>query len=486
MTYKLLFRFFLAIVMAAGSGFSGAYSQFIEDDELYRDNLEKKEEKQDEKSLIPGYVAYNINAQRVPDIKNAIRVSWDVNSGYLDDYMVLRSPDVIDTSQKALKAKIVKTVKCELNNAIVDNDCPPGQYFYAVVMKKKYSGKGIDLFRDVNYMSAPVSIISADTAFVISNFKAVADGAGNVSLKWKRADRGGLIYNIYRGQSVIDSDIKLRTAEKISTMADIDDFIDGNIPSSGVYYYLVTARELNGKEGLVYMPDQNYNTIGVNVSVKGAGRYRPTAIDALQTDGGIALSWSYSGTAGARGFHVIRSTRALASINEITRGMIVGEADITAKRFSDRPATGEYYYALAPVSHTENRDYRFVPGVNITRTPVSGSNAYNNDSYRKDDDRGDQETVAGEVDDILKKTYFIGRYNLAIRSLKEYMRTAAGPAERAKAKLFIGRSYVEKKMFRRAMDYLAPEDVRKYFPREARFWYDYAAARIPSRKAGKR
>jgi hypothetical protein len=82
------------------------------------------------------------------------------------------------------------------------------------------------------------------------------------------------------------------------------------------------------------------------------------------------------------------------------------------------------------------------------------------------------------IDAILRATFFQGRYDLAIMSLRRALAATADARDAAKARLFIGRSYIEKREFRRALDYILTREVRRHFPREADFWSRYAISQI--------
>ncbi len=50
--------------------------------------------------------------------------------------------------------------------------------------------------------------------------------------------------------------------------------------------------------------------------------------------------------------------------------------------------------------------------------------------------------------------------------------------EIAKAKLFIGRSLLELKKYREALNYLILPEVAEHFPKECQFWRQYVISRL--------
>ena len=80
-------------------------------------------------------------------------------------------------------------------------------------------------------------------------------------------------------------------------------------------------------------------------------------------------------------------------------------------------------------------------------------------------------------DAVLRETFFRERYPLALRRLEEVARSSTNEAEVAKARLFMGRSLVEMRRYRKAIDYFLMPDVRRHFPKEAEFWREYAISR---------
>ena len=84
------------------------------------ENIDKKDRKQ--KSKLPSYIAFNIKAEKIADLRNAIKITWEVNPHYHDDFIVGRALEVIDTKEKALKSQSVKVIKARSRNVFIDTD----------------------------------------------------------------------------------------------------------------------------------------------------------------------------------------------------------------------------------------------------------------------------------------------------------------------------------------------------------------------------
>jgi hypothetical protein len=82
------------------------------------------------------------------------------------------------------------------------------------------------------------------------------------------------------------------------------------------------------------------------------------------------------------------------------------------------------------------------------------------------------------VNKIIASTFYKGKYESCIDALTAFIQNANKPEEIAKANLFIGRSYIELKQYSMALKYIMKSDVAKYYPKEAKFWRDFALSRV--------
>ena len=79
---------------------------------------------------------------------------------------------------------------------------------------------------------------------------------------------------------------------------------------------------------------------------------------------------------------------------------------------------------------------------------------------------------------MLRETFFRERYGLAVKRLRNIVSASDNEYEKAKARLFLGRSFLELGQYRESLSYFVMSDVTKYFPKESRFWREYALSRV--------
>lgn len=456
-----------ALVLCLAGGGS-LHSQYILDEEEKRAVEEMKPEPEPvvPAQKIPAGIAFNIKAVRIPDITDlqcAIKINWDLNPGYTGEYVVVRSDRIIDTKEKALAARVIQTVNATANNAIIDTDCTPGDYYYAVLSRKSVLDGNVELYRDVNFTTFPVRVLSADALYRVSGIRAEIVNEVSVRLTWNRIDKTGLFYTIYRSRRIIDTDTRLQEADRIRVVADAGEFIDDTISVSGTYYYAVTAKVLYGMEDVRLITDENYTSIGLEIGIRSP--LKLASIDARAEKDGVRIRWNYTGSQGNRLYTLFRSPKPRVALEGVDAWTILRKVDITDKGHTDiKPPPGSWYYGLIP----EGADpvaHRLVPGVSITRTPARPGKK--------------REIVeAGDIDRILKRTFFRGRYGESLKELQKLLGATDNERVAAKARLFMGRSYIEQGRYGKAVEYLVLPDVKRYFPKEAAFWMEFALARI--------
>lgn len=473
------------VVIICMTGGIGLYSQYLLDDEVQKEEEKKEEIKKTEPDnvteKIPDNIAHNIKAARVTDnsdIKCGIKVSWDLRPEYLGEYVVVRGKKVLDTREKIKSAKVIQTVKTVVNNQILDSECKPGVYYYAVVSKKNLKESMFDLHTDQNFTSVPVSVGSEEELISVTGIKSAAIENYRIRLTWKKAVRTGVLYSVYRSTKVIDSDAKLKKAEKVKTLTDASEYIDA-ISTSGTYFYAVTAKVMLGKEEVALVPNENYTKAGITMTI--VDRFMIETIAASALKKGVQVSWVYKGSGGDRFFRLFRTAKFLKSSKDLMGTSPVQEVDVSDKEYLDLTAPeGSYYYALIPGSVTERDDVELVPGVNITIEAVR-VRAEKKEVIKKEEIKKDKKPIiVSDIDSILRRTFFRGLFNEALKELQDFADATDNEGDKAKARLFMGRSYIEKGEYQKALRYLVLPDVKKYFPREADFWEEFALLRLKS------
>jgi hypothetical protein len=453
------------IIIISLTGVASLYSQFLEDEEEEKE----KETIIKEKIIVPDNIALNIKAQSTGAAgeKCSIRISWDLNPKYLSgDYVVARSNEVIDNPDKVRAARVIYTVKAAAKNVVVDSDCVPGAYYYVVLSKQSIIDNKIELFQDINYTVSPVVIGEAGSRLMVSKIKAELIDNTKVRLTWQQIDKTGIFYTVYRSVQPIDTETKLKEAEKVATKADAGEYLDEKISSPGTYYYAITAKVLDGKDNLSLVPDANFTVKGVAVGVALADKIKIKSIAAKVDKGDVLVTWKVSGEEGSRRYRLFRTQRLLKKMRDVPSRDILLEVDAQEMQYKDKsPAPGKYYYGLLPGTIGEKDPGNLTPGVNITRVPLTI--------------RGKQEKFEpDDVDGILQKTFFKGNYRGAIKALQDLLADSDNEEVAAKARLFIGRSYVELGRYKKSLDYLILSDVKKHYPKEADFWLEFALTRI--------
>ncbi len=443
-------------------------SQYILDEEEKRpvEEVKPRPEPVVPQEKIPADIAFNIKAVRIPDITDlqcAIKINWDLNPGYTGEYMVLRSGSSIDTKEKALAAKIVQTVNATTNNAIIDTDCTPGDYYYAVLSKKSFVDGKVGLYRDVNYTTIPVRVFSADAVYRVTGIRAEIVNEVKVRVSWKRIEKTGIFYTVYRSRRIIDTDTRLREADRVMVVADAGECIDDTISVSGTYYYAVTAKVLYGLEDVRLITDENYTSVGLEIGIRSP--LKLVSIDAMPEVDGIRIVWNHAGSQGNRLYTLFRSPKSRVVLEGVDAWTVLKKVDLTEAGHTDvKPPPGSWYYGLIPEG-ADPATYRFVPGVSITGKAVGPG-----------EKRAPSE--AGDIDRILKRTFFRGKYGESLKELQNLLDATDNEVVAAKARLFIGRSHIEQGRYKKAVEYLVLPDVKRHFPKEAAFWADFALARV--------
>ncbi len=487
-------------------------SQFLmdKDEPIIEDLTEKKEPAK--KKTPPKFMAYNIKASTIPGIPNAIMITWDVDSSYTDEFIVGRSNVVIDTSQRALAAKTVRTVSARQRGVLIDSNLSAGTYYYVILESPRIEKKEIYLSPDVNYTVKSITIKEVKGPVEVKklkNLNAKLIGDTVILLSWDKIGGKGHTYTVYRSTTILDSIERLSKGEKIAKLSDAGQYIDQNITRGGTYFYAVTFQYLNGPEDRRLEARENYITEGIYVKplpvkIK-SDPHRVIMIRAQKSGNNVVVTWDYSGKTGNKYIRLYRTRRLLKDIKAVNEENVLADVEIKAGKFLDKnPPGGTFYYGLAPYKESAGGSFAIRQGVNITRRPISikGSSVEkieDNEPVKKEkiidlerdyslpiivkpDDENDyqdkEEKETGTVDEIIRRTFFKDRFRRAIKELQSVMERTDNIKDRARARLFIGRSYVELGRYRKAVTILSMKDVAAHYPKEAAFWREFALLRL--------
>ncbi len=580
------------ILLLLISGLGKSFSQYIEENDIEKEDtkevkriLEKESQKE---GTLPAYIAYNIKAIKVPYLNDAIRISWNINPNYDDQFIIGRSNEIIDTKERALSALSVTVINSKSKNIYIDEGLKPGTYYYVILAKDKIYKRDIELYRDINYTSLPVIIdVPEVKSNHVMNIFAKSVGGKKILVTWEHLSLPGNVYYVYRSNSVIDSENNLRRAKRVGVVVNNDEYLDEDIEDTDrEYYYAVTLKDSRGIENPDLVPDQNYTTkavvfkktvtasitdisatlidlrdikikwkltgesgdpdiIGFELYRSGEMINRPDKIDSaihiksldksvqyyidkvdftgeffyavlLKRKGGIInvtlergenytdepvivantfkivsihaepegsniiVKWNYSGITEDKLYKIYRTVRNISSVNNLKEKNFLATVDITDKSYTDvNVPVGKYFYGIVPLKKTKG--YRVLKGINIISEPVTISMRKNAEYVEKYSGDREYREETRDIDLIIKRTFFSGYFREAIKELKKAVKNSDNKRDIAKAKLFLGRSYIEIGQYRRALKYLIMRDARKYFPDETKFWRDFAMLRVNRR-----
>ena len=406
-------------------------------------------------------------------------------------YNIYRSANALNTPEKIQEAERIAELGGQKSNYIDKNIRKTGYYYYAVTTRDIKGNEDRQLVPDQSFTANGV-FITLQSQSLVSSLKAEAFAGKSVKLTWTEAgpsQRG--TYLVYRDTKPITNSEKLALSEFLGNVPmGRAEFMDES-PGRGSFYYAVLGKLDDGTLDNTMVERQNYTLDPVVIG----DRIRIVSISAAEKDdGGIGISWKYRGEMGDTGFSLLRLPELITSLEDVGKDQVIARVELSSKSYTDNPPEGEHFYALVPEDRTKWGDYSLEEGVNITAEPaIIGRSEL--------DDAGEKKIVVAPkkkvpekkiiedkapviaqsdqlVDDIIRETFFRGRYNNAIVRLKGAVAAGGSETDIARARLFIGRSYVEKGMYRKSLDYLLRNDVKRHFPDEARFWSSFAISKI--------
>ncbi len=594
----------IIVVFFVFSGF-GVVAQFLDIEGERPASVEKEKAPEPKKERkLPVYVARNVKAQIIPDIKGAIKITWDADPAFDDEFIIGRALEVPHSVEKALNAKSIKVVPQGAERVAIDSNLPPGSYFYVVLAKEKVQNRDVELYPNVNYTTVPVVIEKEAVEIVrvklpeqVTLIHAMVLNRNQVLVTWKGTQQTGIVYNVYRGSEPLNSAAKVRNADAIAQLpANKTSYVDAGISKTGNYFYAVTTKDVQGNEDLQLVPDQSYTVNGVFVAMQAQnlvtglsgqvfasrsvklswsekvanqrGKYliyrdskpissseklalsefvgsvamgrtdfidenppegalyyavlgkledgtldntfvagenyleqpivmgerlRVQSISAAVEAGKVSVRWNIRGKIGVKEYAIARLQNQVNEASENISPHIVSNVDITEKTYIDAPPSGTYYYAILPREKSLWRGYDLIGGVNITESPVVVRNEMGEeDKFPSIEEhkivQPEQKKIApriippGDVDSIIRETFFRGKYNSTIRKLDVLIKEGLEGKDAAKARLFIGRAYIEKGRYRKSLEYLLRSDVKEHFRDEAKFWSSFAISQVNGKK----
>jgi hypothetical protein len=408
----------------------------------------------------------NISAKSIGSDKILVRWNRVSSKGYV--YLVHRANFIIDTENKLKNAKRVGVV-IDNDEFIDENIMDKGDLYYAISIKDT---KGKEIFTPVSNQSYTTRSVKFIKQLIktVSNIETSAVDARSIRIKWKysgeKVDTNIKGFDLYRSNEPINSPEKIDSAILAKSInRDITEYVD-MVSGAGRYYYAVFVKFRDGITNISLVKDENFTTRPVVMSKE----FRFVSIIALSEGRAVKVEWDYSGVPDKRYYRLFRSRKRVSRPSSVREKDILKRVDVTDKSFTDSsPLSSGAYYGMIPEKISGN--YRLISGKNITIRPIVPGKTI------RVPDRVDLPET-GSIDEILRRTFFKGYYRESVKELKNIIKSTDNNRDIAKAELFLGRSYIEMKEYRKAIDYLVRSSVKQYYSSEAQFWRDFAMMRI--------
>jgi len=414
---------------------------------------------------------------------NKILVYWKESKSVGIKYNVYRSKSQISSRGELEVAEKIASVE---NNEFTDKSIPDyGSYFYAVTISDKNGIEYFDPKIDQNFTSNGI-YLKGKTLATPLNVGAFIGVKNSIIVKWEKAEsRTGKDlqgYEIYRSDEPINSLLKLKFSKLVQIVDNKTTVFTDKDLGPGKYCYAVFARYSDGTVDITFDTDSNYIKIPLIITMQ----YIINSLDYEIADKKIIIRWNYSGNSGNETVSIFKTSKIPADSGNIMNNEIIGTENIKAGKFiiDDLPSANFYYGVLC---RNENEIIKITRGVNITAIPLNESTKKADEKpfeNKKPDDNiipGKKEVITvknTELDDIIHNTYYKSNYELAVKELKNYIKTTDNTDSRPKAKLFLAKSYIELHEYEKSIKLLDSDDVKKAFPEETRFWFEFAIVRL--------
>lgn len=436
----------------------------------------------------PGSVS-NINAEMKKD--NSVLIEWKNPRGDGLKFNLYRSRSVINAKAELEVAERLATTD---DDEFTDKNVPEyGSYFYAVTVTDK---NGIEYFNPEPGRNFTATGIyhKGKTLATPLNVAAYLGDKDSIIVKWEKAtSRTGKElsgYEVYRSDEMINSLLKLKFARLMQIVDTATILYTDREPGPGKYYYAVFSRYSDGAVDINFDDESNYTKTPVIITLP----FSVTALNSEVSDNKIIVRWNYSGNSGPETVGIFRTKIIPENSTKVMNDDFIGTENIKAGKFViSFPEDGSYHYGVI----VKNNDIvtQIRPGINITSEIIivkkdeksgiseiikkggkSGKKKIPDSSGKKPDLIPDMPD--GDLDYILKNLFYKEQYHSASKALKKYISKADKDYEKAKARLFLARTYIELTDYQKGINILNSEDVKQNFPEEAKFWSEFATVRL--------
>jgi len=304
-------------------------------------------------------------------------------------------------------------------------------------------------------------------------------------IRWSKPDVVIQQFNIYRFTQPIENAQMLALSLKIGTVEPSKtEYIDENL-KPGKYYYAVLAVLENGILDTTFKPNDNYTTKPAEISEP----VQITSIHASEKNGIVTITWNYKGLIEKKYFKLYRTSEFPNTASDIVeKGFLVEIVDIAKKEFIDSNIQpGSYYYILVPENFEYDSNFKIVKGINCTEKKIHiDEKAGIIPDLQKEDTQEEKKATNKitttpsqlQIRVLISDTFYRGKYESCITMLSAYIKNSNDERDIALANLFIGRSYIELKQYTQSLIYLMRRDVEKFYPKEAKFWREFALSKV--------
>lgn len=192
-----------------------------------------------------------------------------------------------------------------------------------------------------------------------------------IRLTWQESEDVDGGYQIYRHTEEITAST-FRAARLVGEVAPgTRSFID-TPGTPGDYYYAIVALSGAGEPYEIFIPYRNTTSVPVtvqNIATVEERSARITGIAASVESGSILVEYDSSQV--GRELIVYRSTRPLASVDDLSSAGVVASVVSTVESVIDYPVPGvPYYYGVLDGALVAEGTAEFIPGANVTENPV--------------------------------------------------------------------------------------------------------------------
>lgn len=466
--------------------------------------------------------------------KTQVLLTWKGidKPGYI--YTVHRARTPINSVEQLNTAEKIAVITDSAESYVDRTIKSSGSYYFAVTIRDGSESENLSLVPEQNYTTSPL-VISFRQESAVRDLRVDLMFDSSVKLSWDTAADSENDGVIYRFDQIISTPEQLAMATPVGTAPVSQKFYIDKNPGPGNHYYAVLIKQGDGTITTVFKQNDNYSITPVYIGKP----LRVIAVKAEKRDTAVTINWNYSGVSGDKNFKIIRCSSLPEKIEDLADGYLLEIVDVTTVKYLDQnPPSGEYYYAVIPRTIPEGEAIKLFRGVNVTEYPVQiiGSEPEKVIPKKKapenveplivqenlvhenpvvvppvDTDKNkiqiepekenkkpvikkpekkvkksvkkieppveEIEPGTNDVNAILKRTYFNGNYTEAVKELKSLVKTSDNRYDVAKAKYFIGRSYIELRDYDKAISYLIDKDVQQLFPKESVFWAEFAISK---------